>query len=634
MSPASPLKRRPRLWTTLALVALGAAIVLGAFAAAYRHGWQQLHDQAQRRLDFLAADLTTTLEKYENLPIALASHSELPDLLQHPEDPARRDAVNRRLERLAQATHVFAIYLIAPSGVTVAASNWDTPTSFVGQNYAFRPYFRDALAGGTGRFYAIGATTKEPGYFLAQPVRDGASQPIGVLAVKISFDDLEANWQRSGELLMLADARGVVFLSSRPEWRFHTLRPLDAATQALLQATQQYGAGPLAPLPLDRPDEAFDGRATRLATQAEGNGRAPHWLRVAAQRRTLGPMDWTLLSFAETDGLMQDARAQALAAGLAYAVLVVGLLYARLRRRRDEELRRVRRDLERANAELEARIDERTAHLRGANEELARKIEELARTQRTLQAAQDELVQAGKLAVLGQMAASITHEINQPLAALRALNDNAGLLLARGDLDAVQANIGRIGGLTLRIAEIVARLKGFARKDELQPVPVAVAPAVAAACALVAADARQAGQQIDIAPIAPGLAVLGQTVRIEQVLVNLLRNALDANRDRGGQRVQVRAAVADGQVRLTVCDEGPGLSPAARQRLFEPFFTTKPAGLGLGLGLAISASIANALGGSIEFADREDGQPGTAATLSLPVAVLASPPAAALPTIG
>ena len=163
MSPASPLKRRPRLWTTLALVALGAAIVLGAFAAAYRHGWQQLHDQAQRRLDFLAADLTTTLEKYENLPIALASHSELPDLLQHPEDPARRDAVNRRLERLAQATHVFAIYLIAPSGVTVAASNWDTPTSFVGQNYAFRPYFRDALAGGTGRFYAIGATTKEPG---------------------------------------------------------------------------------------------------------------------------------------------------------------------------------------------------------------------------------------------------------------------------------------------------------------------------------------------------------------------------------------------------------------------------------------------------------------------------------------
>ncbi|MCA6217516.1 sensor histidine kinase [Ideonella sp. B7] len=622
--------RRAAGWTAVGLVTLGLAIVLGTFAAAYHHGWQQLHDQAQRRLAFLASDLTTTLEKYENLPIALASHSELPDLLLHPDDAARRDTVNRRLERLAQATHVFAIYLIAADGQTLAASNWRTPTSFVGQNYAFRPYFRDALAGGTGRFYAIGATTKEPGYFLAQPVRDEDGRPFGVLAVKISFDDLEANWQRSGELLMLADARGVVFLSSRPEWRFHTLRPLDAGTQALLQATQQYGVQALAPLPLDRPDEAFEGRATRLATQAE-SGRAPHWLRVAAQRRTLGPMDWTLLSFAETDGLLQDARAQALAAGLAYAVVVVGLLYARLRRRRDEELRLVRRDLERANAELDARIDERTAHLREANEELAHKIVQLDRTQSTLRAAQDELVQAGKLAVLGQMAASITHEINQPLAALRALNDNAGMLLARGDLAAVQANIGRIGGLTLRIAEIVGRLKGFARKDELQPMPVAVAPAVEAACALVAADAQRAGMTLDVAPIAPELAMLGQTVRIEQVLVNLLRNALDANRDHGGHHVWISARHEGDRVRLAVADEGPGLSPAARQRLFEPFFTTKSAGQGLGLGLAISASIANALGGSIDFQDRPGG--GTVATLTLPAAVLAAP-VQALSTIG
>jgi two-component system C4-dicarboxylate transport sensor histidine kinase DctB len=407
-------------------------------------------------------------------------------------------------------------------------------------------------------------------------------------------------------LLLLADAHGVVFLASRPEWAFHTLQPLDDATRARLRATRQYGNAALQPLPLDRPQDAFDGRATRLATQAGADGPV-HWLRVSAQRRTIGAMDWTLLSFAETDALVQAARAQAALAGLAYAVVVVVALYARLRHRRDEERRLARRDLERASAELERRIDERTAVLREANEELERKIDELARTQATLRAAQDELVQAGKLAVLGQMAASITHEINQPLAALRALNDNARMLLERGDLDAVKANLGTIEGLTLRVAAIVGRLKGFARKDDLRLVPVPLGPAIEAACALVAADAQRAGVAIELEPPAPALAVQGQAVRIEQVLVNLLRNALDANRDTGSRRILVQTRRDGDAVRISVADEGRGIAPEASKRLFEPFFTTKPAGQGLGLGLAISASIANALGGALDAANRPEG---------------------------
>jgi two-component system C4-dicarboxylate transport sensor histidine kinase DctB len=599
------MKRRGWLLTA-ALLLLGAAVVLGSYLAAYRHGWQALRESAQRRLEFLANDLASALDKYDTLPIALASRSELLDLLAHADDTQRRAAVDQRLAQLARDTRVAAIYLVDARGDTLAASNWNTPQSFVGQNYAFRPYFRDAMAGGNGRFYAVGATTQEPGYFLAQPVRDASGRPVGVVAVKISLDDIQANWRHSGELLMLADAHGVVFLASRPEWAFHTLQPLDDATRARLRATRQYGDAALQPLPLERPQDAFDGRATRLATQPSGDADV-HWLRVSAQRRTIGPMDWTLLSFAETDALMQAARAQAALAGLAYAVIVVAALYARLRRRRDEERRIARRDLERANAALEHRIDERTAVLREANEELERKIAELDRTQATLRAAQDELVQAGKLAVLGQMAASITHEINQPLAALRALNDNARMLLERGELDAVKANLDRVEGLTLRAAAIVGRLKGFARKDELRLVPVPVAGVIEAACALVASDAQRAGIAIDAAPRDAALAVQGQAVRIEQVLVNLLRNALDANRDTGGRRILLRTRRDGDTVRISVSDEGPGIAAAAMQRLFEPFFTTKPAGQGLGLGLAISASIANALGGALDAANRAEG---------------------------
>jgi two-component system C4-dicarboxylate transport sensor histidine kinase DctB len=331
-------------------------------------------------------------------------------------------------------------------------------------------------------------------------------------------------------------------------------------------------------------------------------------------------MAWTLLSVSEINEIARTARWHATAIGFACAFAIVGALYARLRRRRDKERHIARRELEKVNAELEHRIGERTAVLVKANRDLATKIAELDRMQNTLRATQDDLIQAGKLTVLGQMAASITHEINQPLAALRALNDNAVILLDRGDPTAVRGNLNLIDGLTQRIAGIVAQLKGFARKDEMRLLPVALVPVIDAAISLVAADARHDGVRIDVEPIAAHLAVEGQTVRIEQVLVNLLRNALDAVRDTPSKVVQLRVQREGPWVRIALLDGGPGIAPEAFAHLFEPFFTTKPVGQGLGLGLAISASIANALGGGLEAANRPEG--GAVFTLRLRAAVL------------
>jgi C4-dicarboxylate-specific signal transduction histidine kinase len=611
---------------TLLLALVGALIVVGTYELSYRNAADGLRQTAERRLEFLSSDLASALDKYDTLPIVLSSHPELVELLSHADDVRRRAAVNSRLERLAQEVHVAAIYLMDRHGTTIAASNWNTPRSFVGQNYAFRPYFREAIVGGIGRFYAIGATTGEPGYFLAHPVRSEATasstaQPLGVVAVKISLDDIESNWARSGELLLLADVHGVVFLSSRPEWKFRTLEPLLPAIREQIRAAQQYGDAVLEPLPTRPPNHLAKSGVTRIAVGDAADARA-RWLSVALQSRQIGRMAWTLLSVSQIDEITRLARWHATAAAFACAFAFVGALYTRLRRRRDEERRIARRELERVNAELEHRIGERTAVLVKANRDLATKIGELDRTQATLRATQDELIQAGKLTVLGQMAASITHEINQPLTALRALNDNAVILLDRGDAGAVRGNLGLIDGLTQRIAGIVAQLKGFARKDEMRPVPVALGPVIDAALSLMATDARRDGVRIDVEPIAADLAVEGQTVRIEQVLVNLLRNALDAVRDSPDKVVQLRVQRKGEWVRVSLLDGGPGIAPEAFKHLFEPFFTTKPAGQGLGLGLAISASIANALGGALEAANRPEG--GAIFTLRLRAAVLST----------
>lgn len=596
----------PRWQRSLALLL---AVLLGGAAVAYA-AWrlsldlalQQTQVDAQRHLRFVAHELSGALDKYEALPQVLARHPALAALLAEPAAKARVAEVDTLLEGVARDAAAAAIFLIDAKGLTLASSNWrDAQQSFVGQNYAYRPYFRDAMASGGGHFYARGSTTGTPGYFIAHRLSGPAA---GVVVLKVSLDEMEANWARSAGELMLADARGVVFLASRPEWKYRTLQPLSAATRTELHDTQQYGDLPLQPLQRE-PLEAMPGsRVERIAT-------ASSRLRALVTEQAVAGRGWMLLSFTEIRGAEQIAAGRAWAAALGWVSLLLGLAYLQLRRRRARERLAAQGELRAAYGSLEARIKERT-------QELQARVDELHRTERTLRATQDELVQAGKLAVLGQMAASITHEINQPLAALRALNDNARVFLERGMQADAEGNLEAIDQLTQRIAAIVAQLRGFARRDELRVQPVDVAAAFQAAVALVSAEARRRRVTLECPPVPEGLAVLGQQVRIEQVLVNLLRNGIDASAERGGGMVTLQADIEAGQALLRVSDDGPGLSDDVQARLFEPFFTTKRRGDGLGLGLSISASIANALGGSLQGVNRAQG--GAEFTLRLPLA--------------
>ncbi|MCE4535909.1 ATP-binding protein [Pelomonas sp. P7] len=597
--------KRPRWPRSLALLTLallgGVAVAAATWKLSLDAALAQTRDDAQRHLRFVAHELTGALDKYEALPQVLARHPALAALLADPGSAARRAEVDALLEDVAHDAAAAAIFLVDARGLTLASSNWRDAQTFVGQNYAYRPYFRDAMAGGSGHFYARGSTTGTPGYFIAHRL---AGPATGVVVLKASLDEMEANWARSAGELMLADARGVVFLASRPEWKYRTLAPLPQAARAELRDTQQYGDLPLAPL-------AREPAQSLTALRVERIGTASARLRALVTEQPVQGRGWTLLSFTEIRGAEQIAAGRAWAAALGWALLLLTLAYLQLRRRRARERLAAQGALRAAHDSLEARIAERTR-------ELQARVDELHRTELTLRATQDDLVQAGKLAVLGQMAASITHEINQPLAALRALNDNARVFLERGMQADAEGNLAAIDQLTQRIAAIVAQLKGFARRDELRVQPVPVAAAFQAAVALVSAEARRQRVTLDCPPVPEGLAVLGQQVRIEQVLVNLLRNGIDASAEQGGGTVTLSAEVEGGEALLRVADTGAGLSDEVLARLFEPFFTTKRRGDGLGLGLSISASIANALGGSLQGVNRPGG--GAQFTLRLPLA--------------
>jgi len=568
---------------------LGYQLLLGAYLAHERQA-------ATQRLDAFALSLEATLNRHESLPGLLALEPSLAALLREPGNGQRIAAANAYLEAAQQGAAVAATYLIDANGMTLAASNWRQPRSFVGHNYAFRPYFTDAVALGLGRFYGVGVTTGEPGYFLAAPVRE-QGRVLGVVVLKVGLEAMEQAMAGAGDTLLLADADGIVFLSSERRLRYRALAPLPAEVTARLAATRQYGKQTIAPL-ADRPLGLDDARPLRLVLPDQA---ARELLQVT---RPVGNLGWRVVQLGRLDEARGAAFSGALAVTLAAAFAMGVAAHLRHRRHRREELRRI-------HGELEQRIAERTA-------DLTDKIAELQRTEAILHETRDTAVQAGKLAVLGQLSAGISHELNQPLAALQTFADNAAALLARGRHEEVGENLQMIRELIGRTGRIVRQLKTFARKEAATPQAVTIATAIEHALLLVESRRRDYGARIEVTQDDPGLGVVAEAGRLEQVLVNLLLNGLDAMHGQPAPRLEIAVDRLGAHVRLSVRDHGPGIADEVRNHLFEPFYTTKPASEGLGLGLAISLAIVESYGGTLRTENAADG--GAVFVLTLPAA--------------
>jgi len=611
---ASGFARRPLMFRLLLryfwLLVLIPAAVWCSYSYTERSGIAAIREAAVHRADIYENTLTSEVARYSYLPSLLNLDPEIVQLLQQPGNAALTADVNRYLAAVNRGAHSNTLYIMDLQGKTLASSNWAQPYSFVGANFAYRPYFQNALAHGSGAFYGLGTTSKEAGYFYAERIYAG-DKMIGIATVKVNLDKIEQIWRRASDMAMITDANGVIFLSTEPTWKFKSINPLSSATQASIAATHQYDApGALQTIGLTEREPISAGSS--IAAFAPGTDLGPAGPRFLASRflllkRPVSGTDWYLLTLSNIKSAQVAAVNAALGAALSMALITVISLYLMQRRRIVGQALATRERLRQLNDELERKVTRRTGALSRANKTLKTEVAERRHAEAVLKSTLQELVQAGKMAALGQMSASITHELNQPLAALRTLSDNAQIFMQRGELTQAQGNLQVIGELTERMGKITSQLKRFARKSPGYLERVTVGTAISNALFLLEARLRGAEVQLIRAEPEGEVHAIAEPNRLEQVLVNLLGNALDAMAGCARRILTIAVEEEPEWVLIRVRDSGGGLSPQARLHLFEPFFTTKDAGDGLGLGLTISFSIVHEFGGTLLALDPAEG---------------------------
>jgi two-component system C4-dicarboxylate transport sensor histidine kinase DctB len=323
---------------------------------------------------------------------------------------------------------------------------------------------------------------------------------------------------------------------------------------------------------------------------------------------------WTIHRFTDLATVREDRRDGTIIGGAIMALIIALVLYV-IERHRAYVVEKA------SAAQLKTQVEERTRDLSESNASLQTEIDEHRHTEARLRTTQNELVQAGKLAALGQMSAALAHEINQPLAAIRTFMASAKVFARRGDLAQVVSNLDLITDLAERMARITGHLKTFARKSEPgHPEHVRVDRAIDGTLFLLESQIKAAGVVVD-KTVEPDLWVLGHAVQLEQVILNLVRNALDAVGDQEDGRITITAQVSESQtsesrVQIKVADNGPGIPANQLDQIFDPFFTTKALGKGLGLGLSISYGIVQDFGGQIHARNLPGG--GAELTVELP----------------
>lgn len=607
---------KPRLIRHLFLPPLIIVLMFGLGYAAYliseHYGIRTLSESGERQLELHARTLESEINKYTYLPSVLELESSVSALLNDP-TPELRGEVNTYLEGLNRRSRSRAIYVLDTTGRVLATSNWRDTDSYLGEDLSFRAYFQDAVRGLPGRFYGIGSTTGEPGYYLAHGLEE-KGKIVGVAVIKVQLEALEQRWQRARLEAFVSDENGIIILSSDPARRLKSVRPLTPEIKERLARSLQYYWWPLNELvPLER--ELLAEGVEKLTFPANVSVDLEHkQVSYLAQTRQLSDTPWHLTLLTPLEDLRREAGSQGMLVAVACA-LVAFLLIAWNERRKVISTRLAAREaLQAANDELERKIAERTEHLRASNERLKGQIRERRQAEDTLRKAQDELVQAGKLAAIGQMSTSIAHELNQPLAALRTLSGNTVRFIERGALDTASANLRTINDLVDRMGRITASLRAFARRGDDKG-RAKLSKAVDAALQLLNGRLENFALELH-QPYVDAELMIDQT-RLEQILVNLIGNALDAMHAQPLPELWLEGSIVEERYCLRVRDNGHGIDDEARKHLFEPFFTTKPGEQGLGLGLTLSASLAAATGGSLSAEQPADG--GTEFVLWLPV---------------
>jgi len=563
----------------------------------WRSGYAKLVSQSNQQLDIFAAHLQSQLQRFDAIPKLLLDQKLVVASLQDTGNAKLQAKTNRYLKHVNNTIGSSDTYLIDLNGTTIAANNWRDEQTFIGKNFAFRPYFQQAVSGQQGRYFALGTTSGQRGYYFSSPVIN-ANKIIGVVVVKMDLSKIEKEWTGKQAHFMVTDDDNIIFISNTQSWLLHSLTPLSIEKSQQIARSRRYGDKTIAALNFSGPLEDNP----TLLQLTTSKPFATNYLSISKYMPVAG---WTVRVFTPLTAIFID-----IAIGIVLLSLVFWLLNLRLRlsmhkrqRDQDKEVQRIK-----TKHKLEQEVKRRTADLNN-------EIIERQKMEQTLRDTQKELIQTAKLAVLGQLSASISHELNNPLAAIRSYADNALVFLQREQHQSTQDNLQRIIHLTERMAKISSQLKFFARKSsgELHTVPLQNVINMAIELVKPQLKNNQVSITVDNANI--DVQVNVDQVQLEQVLVNLLSNAMQAVEGASEKHIHITLCRHQEQVIVQVDDSGSGISPANLPQLFDPFFTTKDTGLGLGL--SISHKIMRNMHGNIKAENRPNA--GARFSLSLPI---------------
>jgi two-component system C4-dicarboxylate transport sensor histidine kinase DctB len=508
-------------------------------------------NRAELRIALYSGNLLAELRQNAIVPQLLARDPTLIGAL----DTADYTRSTQRLISFVEEIGAASLMLFDIDGRTVAA----TDRNRLGSAHRSEPYFVDAIRSNATIFTSAKREGGGYGFTYSRRIQK-AGATLGVIAVEVDLQKFERAWAGISDAVIVMNSTGEIILATAPRWRGLTeaeaLAGYDpqSAIERAIKATADWTALP--------PDAYLQGEAVmRLENRISFRG-------------------WRMVSFTTYQSVREKVNAFLALEVMGFAILLALAFYF----------------LSRRTAGRLAIFQRESAKLRALNAALQREIAERKRVQETLAVAEQTLEQSSKLAALGEMSAAVSHELNQPLAAMKTYLAGAGLLLRRNRPDEALSSFGRIDDLIERMGAITRQLKSYARKGQEAFSPVDMGAALASSLSMMEPQLRQ--RQVQISRILPDepVMVMGDRMRIEQVMVNLLRNALDATKSERNPKVDIMLSAGE-TATLTVRDNGPGIEDL--DALFEPFYTTKQPGDGVGLGLAISSGIVNDLGGRL-----------------------------------
>ncbi|WP_170569981.1 sensor histidine kinase [Ruegeria atlantica] len=558
-----------RIWMILGFLFAVGLLSTGVWSYGYRQALSQLSEKAEADLELAADRLSTQMQVYQELAVLMATHPTLRTL----DSPARQQAAQAVLLDVTDKTAAVNMMYLDRRGQVLASAQ-----PVAQQDMADHPAFRRALQGALGNAHGA-LDSGERTYSYAAPSFDSTGRVEGALMVVADVQDVEQTWRGSTEAVFFIDGDGVVFISNRSDLLFWQ------------RAEGQQGLQPP------------DGGPVDFATTMVGGHElwTLNWGRYLPQRALHLMLDLPVIDMT-AEVLVDVAPAQRLAGLQAATVAAICLAFGALLFLATER----RRTLAETNVVLESRVAERTRALTVANTSLRREVRERQEAETALKHAQEELIQAGKLSALGQMSAGISHELNQPLMAIRQFADNGAAFLTKGRSEKASENLSRISDMASRMARIIKNLRAFARNESEPMGKVDLVQVINTAVELTDARLRAEGVKLHWqAPDRPVFAWGGE-VRLVQVFVNLINNAADAMSQQDDRLIRIEVD-SEEPLSVTVHDIGPGIENT--EKLFEPFYSTKAVGSseGMGLGLSISYGLVQSFGGNIRGANTQTG---------------------------